>query len=340
VSEEDDVRAVTHLVRGAWVTLCLRAAVELGLPDAMDAPYDVTTLADRVGADPDALLRLVRTIADADLMMRDGEGRWSLSNRGVLLRSDHPSGLANLVRMQTWAPNILTWERLADAVRTGRGMFAKVNGAPVWEALSGAPEEEGVFNAAMARRGGGQAASVLEACDFTGVGLVVDVGGGSGALLEGLLTAHPDLRGIVADRPDVAAEAERRMAEAGLSDRFESMAADFFASVPGGGDAYVLSSILHDWTDEECVRILRVVHAGMPPGARLWVVEKVLDPDPPRPAAEQADLHLVDLNMLVLFGARERSSAEYDALLTAAGFDPPVVHAPSAPWNVVESTRR
>ena len=109
------------------------------------------------------------------------------------------------------------------------------------------------------------------------------------------------------------------------------MAADFFASVPAGGDAYVLSNILHDWTDEECVQILRVVHAAMPPGARVWVVEKVLDPEPPRRPAEQADLHLLDLNMLVLFGARERTSAEYAALLTAAGFDPPVVHSPSAP---------
>ena len=148
-------------------------------------------------------------------MVQDADGRWSLSQRGVLLRSDHPSGLASLVRMQTWGPNILTWQRLADAVRTGGGVFAEVNGAPMWEALSGAPEQEAVFNAAMARRGTSQAAAVIEACDFTDVGLVVDVGGGSGALLEGLLAAHPGLRGVVADRPDVAAEAERRMAAAG-----------------------------------------------------------------------------------------------------------------------------
>ncbi len=228
MTDEDDARAVTQLVRGAWVTLCLRAAVDLGLPDAMDAPHDVATLAERVGADPDALLRLVRAIADADLMVEYDDGRWSLSNRGVLLRSDHPSGLASLVRMQTWGPNLLTWERMADAVRTGRGMFEEVNGAPVWEALSGEPEEETIFNAAMARRGAGQAAAVLEACDFAGIGLVVDVGGGSGALLEGLLSAHAGLRGVVADRPDVAAEAERRMAAAGLSDRFGGVAADFF----------------------------------------------------------------------------------------------------------------
>jgi len=340
VGADDDLWAVTRLVRGAWVTLCLRAAVELGLPDAMDAPYDVATLADRVGADPDALLRLVRAISDADLMVQDDAGRWSLSARGAFLRSDHPSGLASALRTVTWVPKLLTWERMADAVRTGRGMFEEVNGAPLWEALSREPEAEAVFNASMARRATGQAESIVAACDLSDVELVVDIGGGNGALLEALLTREPRLRGLVADRPDVAAEAVQRMATAGLADRCDTAAADFFKSVPEGGDAYVLSSILHDWGDEDCLRILRVVHDAMAPGARLWILEKVLDPDPPRPAREQAELHLVDLHMLVLFAGRERTSDQYAVLLAAAGFDSPVVHVPEAPWTIIESTRR
>ena len=219
-------------------------------------------------------------------------------------------------------------------------MFEEVNGVPLWEGLSREPEAETVFNASMARRGTGQAESIVAACDLADVDLVVDVGGGNGALLAELLGRAPGVRGLVADRPDVAAEAAERMAAAGLADRCATAAADFFEQVPGGGDAYILSSILHDWDDEDCGRILRVVHAAMAPGARLWVVEKVLDPDPPRPAPAQAELHLVDLHMLVLFAGRERTSAEYAALLAAAGFDPPVVHTPAAPWNVIESTRR
>lgn len=339
MSAEDDLWAVTRIVRGAWVTLCLRAAVELGLPEAMDAPQDVETLAGRVGADPDALLRLLRAIADADLMKPDDAGRWSLSARGEHLRRDHPSGLASVLLATAWGPKLHTWERMADAVRTGQGMFEEVNGLPMWEALAREPEAETDFNASMARRGTGQAASIIAACDLAEVGVIVDVGGGNGAMLEALLTREPRLRGVVADRPEVAREAEERMAAAGLADRCSAVAADFFAAVPQGGDAYVLSSILHDWEDEDCVRILRVVRDAMAPGARLWIVEKVLDPDPPRSAQAQAELHLVDLHMMVLFGARERTSAEYAALLAEAGFDPPVVHAPDAPWNVVESRR-
>ena len=224
---------------------------------------------------------------------------------------------------------------MADAVRTGQGMFEEVNGLPLWEALAREPEAETVFNASMARRGTGQAESIIAACDLAEVGVIVDVGGGNGAMLEALLTREPRLRGVVADRPEVAREAEERMAAAGLADRCSTAAADFFAEVPQGGDAYVLSSILHDWEDEDCVRILRVVRDAMAPGARLWIVEKVLDPDPPRSAQAQAELHLVDLHMLVLFAGRERTSAEYAALLAEAGFDPPVVHAPMRPgtWS-------
>ena len=107
--------------------------------------------------------------------------------------------------------------------------------------------------------------------------------------------------------------------------------------MPSGGDAYVLSNILHDWPDEDCRRILATVRAAMSPGARLWVLERVLDPDPPRPADVQAELHLLDLNMLVLFGARERTRREYADLLGGAGFSAPVVHSPSPDLDVVEA---
>ncbi len=336
---DDDVLAVSRLVQGGWVAMCLRAMVQLRLPDVMDAPHDLATLAERTTARPDVLVRLLRALADVGLVAEDESGRYLLTGRGALLRSDHPGGLRSLALTQTWPLNIAAWSRLADAVRTGSGTFEEVNGTSMWEALSRHPAQEAIFNAAMARRGAMQAETLLEACDLSGVGCVVDVGGGSGALLEALLGREPRLRGVVADRPDVATEAERRMAAAGLAERCEIVAADFFDRVPEGGDAYVLSNILHDWPDAACLRILRVVHAAMAPGSRLWVLERVLDPTPPRSAAGQADLHLLDLNMLVLFGARERTAQEYDDLLGLAGFERPVVHSPSTPLNVIEAVR-
>ena len=338
MTEADDVLAVSGLVQGAWRAMCLRAMVDLGIPDLLDGPTTVEQLGTRADADPVHLVRLLRVLADLGLVARDASGHYVLTARGALLRSSHPGDLRSLALTQTWPLNIAAWGGLADAVRSGDGTFEQVHGTSMWEALSRNPQQEAVFNAAMARRGALQAATLADACDLSGVEKVVDVGGGSGALLEALLGAEPRLRGVVADRPDVAAEAERRMAAAGLGERCEVAAADFFREVPGGGDAYVLSNILHDWPDEDCVRILGVVRAAMRPGARLWVLERVLDPTPPRPPTVQADLHLLDLNMFVMFGARERTEGEYAALLTASGFDRPVVHTTPV-LDVIEAVR-
>ena len=333
----DDVQAVAWLVRGGWVSQCVRAMAELGLADALAEPATVDHLATHTSTTPDALRRLLRALTDAGLLAADGDGRYRLTSRGDVLRRDHPSGLRSMALMQTWGPNLLAWTRLSSAVATDAATFEAANGAPMWETLSRYPEELAVFNAAMARRAGLQARTVRAACDLAGIRTVVDVGGGKGGLLAVLLQEEPGLRGVLADRAEVVAEAAEILERAGVADRCEVRAADFFVEVPSGGDAYVLSNILHDWPDEECRRILATVRAAMTPGDRLWVLERVLDPDPPRPAAGQADLHLLDLHMLVLFGARERTRSEYAALLAGAGFTTPVVHSPSPDFDVVEA---
>lgn len=336
-AHRDDVRDVVDLVRGHWRVQALRAAVDLGLVDAMTAPADASRLATRVGVAPDQLVRLLRVLEDVDLVEHTDAGRWGLTDRGRLLRTDDPSGLRSLLVMQTWPPHLTSWNHLPDALRSGSGTFEAANGAGLWQLMAHDPEQSRVFNAAMARRGAWQATAVREAADLADVTTVVDVGGGRGAMLIALLGEVDSLRGVVADQSHVVAEAGAALAAAGLADRCQALPADFFEAVPSGGDAYVLSNILHDWTDDECVAILRVVRAAMPSHARLWVLERVLDPDPPRERSEQADLHLVDLHMLVTFGARERSVAEYAALLAAAGFTAPDVRVTSVPFDVLES---
>ena len=325
------------LVRGHWRVLAARAAADLGVIDAL--PATLPGLATQVGVPQDQLVRLLRVLADLGLVEQDGADGWGLTRRGRLLRADDPSGLRSLLAMQTWAPHLVSWGHLPEALRSGSGTFESANGASLWELMAGDPDQSRVFNAAMARRGGWQAGALLEAADLADVTTVVDVGGGRGAMLTALLGEVDRLRGIVADQPHVVAEAEVALAAAGLADRCQALPADFFTEVPSGGDAYVLSNILHDWTDDECVAILRVVHAAMPAHGRLWLLERVLDPDPPRDSFEQADLHLLDLHMLVTFGARERSVAEYAALLIAAGFTAPDVRRTSVPFDVLESRR-
>ena len=337
---ENDVEAVARLVRGGWVSQCVRAMADLGLADAMPAPTPVEELASSTSTSPGALLRLLRALTDIGLVEPDDLGRYRLTPRGALLRRDHPADLRSLALMQTWAPHVTAWSHLSAAVAGGEGTFEAVNGATLWLTLSRHPQQQAVFNAVMARRGSQQAQTIRDACDLADVGTGVDVGGGRGAMLAALLAAEPHLRGVLADRPDVVPEARDAFEKAGLTDRSEVREADFFVGVPAGGDAYVLSNILHDWTDEQCLQILRTVRAAMPAGSRLWVLERVLDPEPPRSPEEQAELHLLDLNMLVLFGARERTRAEYAALLTRAGFPPPAVHSPSGQLDVVEAMVR
>ncbi len=336
--ESDDV---IRLIRGGWVALCLRATCELGVVDALDRPRTLTELATTTGTDPATLARLLRVLADLDLLRRSSDGPtdlWSVTDRGEALRTGHPSAAREVALMQSALPNLTAWHSLADAVRRGEGVYEDVVGVSHWQWMVERPEEQARFNAAMARRAVPQAAAVLAAHDLGEARLLVDVGGGRGALVAALLAEHPHLRAVVADQPEVAAAATAALAEAGLGERARGEPSDFFAGVPAGGDVYVLSNVLHDWDDADCGRILRTVRDAMTPEARLLVVETVLDA-PGRTAAQQSDVHLVDLHMLVLFGARERTKAEYDALLTGAGFVPSTLEPSPTTWSVLETRR-
>ncbi len=331
----DDAEEIVWMVRGAWVTLCLRAACELGIVDELDEPLDLAALATRTSSDPPTLARLLRVLVDLGLLAVDGD-RYAATPRGQVLRVDHPSGVRNLALMQTVLPNLTAWQHLADAVRRGASVFEELNGQTSWEWLAERPGQGVIFNAAMARRSALQIASLRAATDFSGTRLLVDVGGGEGAMVAGLLAQEPSLHAIVADRPEVAAEATAALAAAGLAERARGEAADFFVAVPPGGDVYVLSNVLHDWDDAEATAILRSVREAMAPDARLLVVENVLDA-PGRTPTQLRDVHLVDLHMLVMFGARERSKEEYDALLVAAGFAPATLTPSPNTWNVLET---
>jgi hypothetical protein len=331
VGAEDEV---VWMVRGAWVSLCIRAMCELGVADALDEPRSLAELAARTSSDPATLARLLRVLVDLGLLVVADEGRYTATPRGEVLRVEHPSGVRSLALMQTVVPNLTAWHHLADAIRSGDAVYERLHGLTLWSWLAAHPEEAAIFNASMARRAALQVAALRAAYDFSGASVVVDVGGGQGAMLAGLLTREPSLRGIVADRPEVAAVATTRLAEAGLGGRARGEPADFFASVPMGGDVYVVSNVLHDWHDDEALSILRTVRAAMRADARLLVVENVLDA-PGRTPSQQRDVHLVDLHMLVMFGARERTKQEYDDLLVPAGFGPSDLALSPNTWNVM-----
>jgi DNA-binding HxlR family transcriptional regulator len=331
----DPAQSVLWMIRGQWVSLAVRAATQLGLPDALDEPRTLDDLAASLGADAPTLERLLRVLEGLGLVGRVGE-RYTATPLGDTLRADHPSGMRSLALMQSEPASLAAWGSLADAVRSGGAVFESVNGVSMWDFIAADPERAAQFNAAMARRGAAQADAIRSGGDLADVQTIVDVGGGKGGMLIALLAKEPRLNAVVADLGHVAADADKAFAAAGLSDRARGVATDFFQSVPTGGDAYVLSNVLHDWPDDDCVRILRNVRAAMSPRGRLWIVEMVLG-SPGRTPHEEHDLHLVDLHMLVMFGARERTAAEYGGLLERAGFDHGRMLSGTAAWDVIEA---
>jgi hypothetical protein len=333
---DDPVDEVIWMVRGAWVTMLLRAGCLLGVFDQLEEPRAAAEVARSADSERRAMTRLLNTLATIGLVEHRADDTYLNTALGSTLTSQHPSDLRSLVLMQSWLPNVATWNHLADAVRTGASVYERVNGSPPWEHLSAHPDQEAVFNHSMARRADGQVAAILAGIDVADAETIVDVGGGRGAMLAGVLRAWPRVTGVLADRPDVAAEADTALAEMALSERAHGLGCDFFESVPSGGDLYFLSNVLHDWDDDHCVTILRTVRRAMDDRSRLVVVERLLDA-PGRSAAEVRDLAFLDLHMLVMFGARERTKAEYDALLSAAGFTPSRLASAQMAWNVLEA---
>ena len=193
------------------------------------------------------------------------------------------------------------------------------------------------FQASMAGRAEREAGDVVAVYDFTGLRRLVDVGGGRGVLLSAILRAAPGLSGVLMDRPAAVPEARRRLDADGLGDRAECVAGDFFAAVPPGADAYLLSRVIHDWDDDDAVRILATCRAAMTGSARLLVVEAIL----PERARERPDAIRMDLHMLILLGARERTEAEFRRLLGDAGLELTRVLPTASPAGlaVIEATR-
>jgi hypothetical protein len=327
--------AMQWLVTASWISHAVRTMAVLGLADHLAAgPRTVDELAATTGAHGPTLGRFLRTIAGLGLCATAEDGRVRLTPLGELLRADAPDSMRPYALAITSPAFQRAWDELPEAVRAGEATFPRANGVGFWEYMTAHPDEGALFDGAMTGAAVARGEALLTARDLSSVGKLVDVGGGQGRLLATALGAVPGLRGLLFDRPAVLGGAEAVLRAAGVADRCELVGGDFFAAVPTGGDAYVLGQILHDWPDAEALEILRVCHRAMAPGARLWIVELTIQPGDGFDRAK-----LLDLNMLVLFGAKERTAAEYRTLLEAAGFGDVAVLPTGTPWTVVEAVR-
>lgn len=306
---------------GCRVTQTLHACAALGIADHLAAAArNSDELAATVAIDTASLRRLLRALAALGVLEERRDGRYALTATGELLRSDVSGSLRAAVLFAGGRRAWTSWGRLSESVRSGRPAFGTWSRRAFAEMAARDPEGARLFHQAMGAFTQPVAAAVVAAHDFSAYPRVVDVGGGYGALLSAVLRAHPRLRGVLFDLPDVVAGAREKLAAAGLGERCALVAGDVFEWVPRGGDAYVLKSIVHDWDDELAGRILASCRSAMGPTATLLLVERVL-PAAGEIAADDATKFLSDLNMLLLAGGRERSEEEYRALLAAVGFE-------------------
>jgi hypothetical protein len=326
---------ILQLASGGWMAQAMSAAAVLGVADVLsDGPRDLAEIAKATGTHAPSLYRLLRACADIGLF-RESEGRvFELTELGSVIRSDVPGSLRNLATWVGSPADRFTWAGLADSVRTGQPAFAAAHGQPFFEYLRDHAGVLTVFDAAMTEVSAHMIGPLVAAYDFSRFGTIVDVGGGRGIMLAAVLAACPGARGVLYDWPDVIAGAGQPLDEAGVRDRCELVSGDFFESVPPGGDAYLLSGVVHAWDDGPASQVLASCAAAMAADGRILIIDEVLPPDgEPAPAVT-----LMDLNMLVLTGGRKRSEAEFEALLGQAGLRlSRVVHGGSR--SVIEGIR-
>lgn len=302
------------MMNGFWVSQALYVAAKLGIADRLACEArNADALAAATGANPDALQRLLRVLANHGIVEMSQDGNWRLTEIGECMRSDHPESVHSWTLSMGelgWSP----WGELLHCIRTGEPAFGKIYGTSRYAYLQANPELEGWFNHAMSVTAVEIARNVCAAYGERLHGTILDVGGGAATLLAALLQRDRKVRGILLERPEVAAQAQTVIDAAGLSDRCRCVAGDFFESVPSGADICILSFILHNWDDEKALAILRNCLRPLNAGGRILIIEHVLEVPEGEPYAS-----LLDLHMLVMHGGRERTRNEFERLATAAG---------------------
>jgi hypothetical protein len=295
---------------GYCVARALHVASDLGVADVIgEDGCAVDELARKTGADSDALGRILRLLSAHGIFSVDGQAV-SHNSVSTTLRSDHPQSTRDLARMFGLPFVWETFEYFDHTVRTGRPAVEKALPEGVWAWLAERPEASAVFNGAMIGKSFGQVAGVLESFDFSRFSRIADVGGGRGHLLQAILDKYSAATGLLFEQPHVIDEV-RDLA----SDRLQLQAGDFFADDLPQCDAYILMEVIHDWDDEKAVQILSTVRRAALKGSVLLLAEQLMPPIPGPHWVKMLDVH-----MMALFAARQRSQGEYDKLAEQCGF--------------------
>ena len=322
-----------QMAMGHWVSQIVYLAARLDLADHLAAGRkSADELAGATGTHAPSLFRLMRTLAHLGILDQDGTNRFSLTPLGEALRTGAPgSARATVLTLASdwWARG---FAQLPYSVQTGKSGFEKSLGMPVFDWLARNPQEASMFSETMVGFHGAEPPTVAAAYDFSDLPLIVDVGGATGNLLSAILGRYQGTRGVLYDLPHVVRDAPALLQARGCADRVTIEPGNFFERVPSGGNAYLLSHIIHDWSEDQCLTILGNCRRAMRPGSRLLIIEMVLPSNgQPHPGK------MLDLMMLVGPGGRERTEPEYATILSRAGFQLTRVVQTESAVSVVEA---
>ncbi|WP_328609588.1 COMT family class I SAM-dependent methyltransferase [Amycolatopsis sp. NBC_00345] len=333
IATQDSAVYLLTEAMGYTFSAALRAAAILGVADHLvDGPRTPGELASPTNSNADFLYRILRLLATRDVFREDGNGRFHLTPRAEALRTDVPSSARRGIIMSTMRTHWLTAFELATAVRTGRQVCETVFGAPFFDHLAQDPDGGAEFHNGMESFSDAARQFALRAYEFPEFGTVVDVGGGHGGFLADVLRRNPGLRGVLFDQEHVLAN---HCLGQLTDDRWDLAAGDFFAAAPTGGDLYTLMYILHDWSDAECVRILRNCRRAMGPDARIAVFDSVV------PVGNDPDYaKVLDIIMLMMLTGRERTATEFEQLFAEAGLELTRIVPTRGPLSVIEAVAR
>jgi hypothetical protein len=318
---------------GFMISGLLGTAVELKLADHLAAgPKTAEELAKDTGTHAPSLYRMMRTLSAHGVFAEDDEKRFTLTPLGEPLRTDVPGSIWSSLMIVTGGLFAKPFANLKYSVETGETAFENLYGMGIFEYLGKHPVDAKMFSDLMVGFHGGEPPAVAEAYDFSGLGTIADVGGATGNLLTTVLAKYPEATGVIYDLPHNAAGAAEFVKGRGMSDRVSFQAGSFFESIPAGFDVYIMSHIIHDWSEEECLTILGNCKKAMKPGSRLLIVEMVLP--------EGNVFHpgkMTDMIMLTIPGGQERTTTEYRELLAKAGFRLERVVGTNSAASVVEA---
>lgn len=310
------VATVFEMLQGLWASHIVSAITKLDIPDRLHP--DARTageLAEATGTDRGCLQRVLRTAAAMGVLREDNDGRFHLTALSEPLRAGASPSMKAIATFFSDEWHVRAWERLPETVRTGRPALDLAYGISFFEYLAKNPAPAATFFEGMTNFSSIEGPAVVAAYDFTQFGRLCDVGGGLGLLLALVLGRHARVTGVLLDQPQVVSEAKERGPLVEFGERVTFVPGDMFASVPPGVDAYLLKRIVHDWSDSDCVRILRNCRSGINRGGKLLIVEQVI-----MKGEASLTAKLMDLEMMVLLGGKERDEDDFRGLLADSGW--------------------